>query len=118
MNSPTEIFIRAFEEIVTEVNHRAGAPSSYSFEIEKATTRDGMREPSGHDRLDRQETAIRRDASRRRGSFDSGHWRQRRRVFPDGGPSGQQSGRPVSADIWRGKTVPADDLIGLVDIVF
>ena len=68
-----------------------------------------VREPSGHDRLDMQETAIRRDPSHRRGSFGSGHWRQPRRVFPDGGPSGQQSGRPVSVDIWRGKTVLLQD---------
>ena len=45
MNSRTEIFIRTFEEIVTEVNHRARASSSHSFEIEKATERDAtMRE--------------------------------------------------------------------------
>ena len=42
MSNPTESFIRTFEEIVTEVNRRAGAPSSHSFEIEKATTRDGI----------------------------------------------------------------------------
>ena len=42
MNSRTEIFIRTFEEIVTEVNHRARASSWYSFEIEKATERDGV----------------------------------------------------------------------------
>ena len=42
MSNPTESFIRTFEEIVTEVNHRAGAPSSHSFEIEKTSERDGI----------------------------------------------------------------------------
>ena len=42
MSNPTESFIRTFEEIVTEVNHRAGATSSQSFEIEKAAERDGI----------------------------------------------------------------------------
>ncbi len=41
MSNSTESFIRTFEEIVTEVNRRARAPSSYSFEIEKASQRDG-----------------------------------------------------------------------------
>jgi hypothetical protein len=30
MMNPTEAFIRTFEEIVREVNSRAGAPSSHS----------------------------------------------------------------------------------------
>jgi len=42
MSNPTESFIRTFEEIVTEVNHRADAPSSHSFEIERAAKRDGI----------------------------------------------------------------------------
>ena len=43
MNDPTESFIRTFEEIVAEVNRRAGAaPSSHSFEIERAAERDGI----------------------------------------------------------------------------
>ncbi|MER9684679.1 MULTISPECIES: CBS domain-containing protein [unclassified Mesorhizobium] len=41
MSNPTEGFIRTFEEIVREVNIRAGSPSSRSFEIEKASERDG-----------------------------------------------------------------------------
>jgi hypothetical protein len=41
MNNPTEGFIRTFEEIVQEVNGRAGSPSSHSFEIERASDRDG-----------------------------------------------------------------------------
>ena len=42
MSNPTESFVRTFEEIVTEVNHRADAPSSHSFEIERAAKRDGI----------------------------------------------------------------------------
>lgn len=42
MSKPTEAFIRTFEEIVREVNGRAGAPSSHSFEIERASMRDGI----------------------------------------------------------------------------
>ena len=43
MNDPTESFIRTFGEIVAEVNRRAGAaPSSHSFEIERAAERDGI----------------------------------------------------------------------------
>lgn len=42
MRNPTETFIRAFEQIVTEVNRRAGAPSSHTFEIEGAARRDGV----------------------------------------------------------------------------
>ena len=42
MSNPTETFIRTFEEIVTEVNRRAGAPSSHTLEIEKAAWRDGV----------------------------------------------------------------------------
>ncbi len=42
MSDPTESFIRKFEEIVTEVNRRAGAPSSCFFEIEKGAQRDGI----------------------------------------------------------------------------
>jgi CBS domain-containing protein len=41
MSEVTEAFIRAFEEIVAEVNRRAGAVTSHSFEIERASTRDG-----------------------------------------------------------------------------
>ena len=42
MSNPTKSFIRTFEEIFTEVNHRAGAPSSHSFEIAKGAERDGI----------------------------------------------------------------------------
>ena len=42
MRDPTEGFIRTFEDIVTEVNRRAGVPSSYRFEIERAVGRDGI----------------------------------------------------------------------------
>ena len=41
MSDTTEAFIRAFEEIVGEVNRRAGATHSHAFEIEKAAARDG-----------------------------------------------------------------------------
>ncbi|WP_217570964.1 CBS domain-containing protein [Mesorhizobium sp. GbtcB19] len=41
MSNPTEGFIRTFEEIVREVNSRAGSPSSHSFEVERASERDG-----------------------------------------------------------------------------
>lgn len=40
MSEPTERFIRIFEEIVREVNRRAGTPSSHSFEIDRASQRD------------------------------------------------------------------------------
>ena len=36
MSNPTESFIRTYEEIVTQVNRRAGASSSHSFKIEMA----------------------------------------------------------------------------------
>jgi CBS domain-containing protein len=42
MSDPTEGFIRFFEEIVREVNGRAGMPSSRSFEIERASERNGI----------------------------------------------------------------------------
>lgn len=42
MRNPTETFIRTFEQIVTEVNRRAGAPWSHTFEIEGAARRDGV----------------------------------------------------------------------------
>ena len=42
MSDSTETFIRTFEQIVTEVNRRAGAGSSRSFEIEQAARRDGF----------------------------------------------------------------------------
>ena len=42
MSNPTETFIRTFEEIVSEVNRRAKASSSHSFEIEKASRHDGL----------------------------------------------------------------------------
>lgn len=42
MSDPTETFIRTFEQIFTEVNRRAGTPSSHAFEIEKAAQRDGV----------------------------------------------------------------------------
>lgn len=42
MSKPTEGFIRTFEEVVREVNGRAGAPSSHFFEIERASERDGI----------------------------------------------------------------------------
>ncbi|WP_149538790.1 CBS domain-containing protein [Siccirubricoccus phaeus] len=41
MSEATETFIRIFEEIVGEVNRRAGAPGSHAFEIERAADRDG-----------------------------------------------------------------------------
>jgi hypothetical protein len=41
MSDPTERFIRVFEEIVREVNGRAGTPTSHFFEIERASERDG-----------------------------------------------------------------------------
>jgi CBS domain-containing protein len=40
MSEATEAFIRAFEEIVGEVNRRAGAATSHAFEIERAAARD------------------------------------------------------------------------------
>jgi len=42
MSDPTEKFIRTFEAVVTQVNKRAGVPSSHAFEIEKAARRDGI----------------------------------------------------------------------------
>jgi CBS domain-containing protein len=41
MKDATERFIRVFEQIVRVVNGRAGTPSSHSFEIERASARDG-----------------------------------------------------------------------------
>lgn len=40
MSEATEAFIRAFEEIVEEVNRRAGRATSHAFEIEQAAERD------------------------------------------------------------------------------
>lgn len=40
MSEATEGFIRAFEEIVDEVNRRAGRANSHTFEIEQAAERD------------------------------------------------------------------------------
>lgn len=40
MSSTTEKFIRLYEDLVKEVNQRAGESSSYSFEIERAASRD------------------------------------------------------------------------------
>jgi CBS domain-containing protein len=40
MSEATEAFIRAFEEIVEEVNRRAGRATSRAFEIEQAAERD------------------------------------------------------------------------------
>ncbi len=42
MSNATEEFIRTFEKIKTEVNRRAGHPSSLSFEVEAASRRDGV----------------------------------------------------------------------------
>lgn len=41
MSSTTERFIRLYEELVVEVNRRAGNGSSHSFDIEQAASRDG-----------------------------------------------------------------------------
>lgn len=41
MNGTTEKFIRLFEQLVAEVNQRAGLPTSRSFEIAEAARRDG-----------------------------------------------------------------------------
>lgn len=41
MSSTTERFIRLYEELVAEVNRRAGAGTSHSFQIEQAASRDG-----------------------------------------------------------------------------
>lgn len=41
MSSTTERFIRLYEDLVVEVNRRADASSSHSFEIERAASRDG-----------------------------------------------------------------------------
>ena len=38
---PTEAFIRSYEKLVEEVNRLAGVPSSHSFEIERASERNG-----------------------------------------------------------------------------
>lgn len=42
MTNATEKFIRFYEDLAAEVNRRAGATSSRSFEIEQAANRDGM----------------------------------------------------------------------------
>lgn len=41
MSSTTGKFIRLYEDLMEEVNRRAGASSSHSFEIERAASRDG-----------------------------------------------------------------------------
>jgi len=41
MTAMAEQFIRLYEELVAEVNRRAGLASSHSFEIERAADRDG-----------------------------------------------------------------------------
>jgi hypothetical protein len=41
MTDPTEAFIRDYEELVREVNGHAGLPSSHSFEIDRASQRNG-----------------------------------------------------------------------------
>lgn len=41
MRATTERFIRLYEDLVGEVNRRAGAGASHSFEIERAASRDG-----------------------------------------------------------------------------
>lgn len=41
MGNTTDEFIRAFEKIKAEVNRRAADPNSRSFEIERASSRDG-----------------------------------------------------------------------------
>ena len=42
MTSPTEEFIRVFENLKTEVNHRAKKPNSLSFELNTAECKDQM----------------------------------------------------------------------------
>ncbi|MGP9791071.1 hypothetical protein [Roseinatronobacter sp. NSM] len=42
MTETTERFIRLFEELVAEVNKRAGVSGSFSFDIERAASRDGV----------------------------------------------------------------------------
>ena len=42
MTNPTEKFIRLYEDLVEEVNRRAGESSSHSFEIAKAAGHDGV----------------------------------------------------------------------------
>jgi CBS domain-containing protein len=42
MNDPTDSFIRTFEEMVQEVNRRAAMANSHSFEIERASERNGV----------------------------------------------------------------------------
>lgn len=42
MTATTEQFIRRYEELVSEVNKRAGASGSFSFDIERAASRDGV----------------------------------------------------------------------------
>lgn len=49
MTTTTEKFIRLYEDLVTEVNRRAKAEASHSFEIERAAGRDGA--VRKHDRL-------------------------------------------------------------------
>jgi len=41
VTSTNDRFVRVYEELVEEVNRRAGAASSHSFEIELASSRDG-----------------------------------------------------------------------------
>ena len=41
MSNTAQKFIRLYEKLVEEVNRRAGSPSSHSFEIERASSRDG-----------------------------------------------------------------------------
>lgn len=41
MGETTERFIRLYEDLVDEVNRRSGSISSHSFEIERASSRDG-----------------------------------------------------------------------------
>jgi CBS domain-containing protein len=41
MSNSTEAFIRTFEDMVREVNKRAGLPSSHALEIDRASERDG-----------------------------------------------------------------------------
>ena len=40
MKTATQQFIRLYEDLVEQVNRRAGAPSSHSFEIDRAASRD------------------------------------------------------------------------------
>ena len=41
MSLTVERFIRLYEDLVAEVNRRAGADTSHSFDIERAASRDG-----------------------------------------------------------------------------